>query len=68
MLSECNSLTSIDLNSFNTKSVKNMENIFFNCESLNSLDLNNFDTSSVNYLFSIIFGMTIIIIIFYIVS
>ena len=46
MFYSCSSLTSINLTTINTYSVKNMDNMFYNCKALLSLDLSNFDTSS----------------------
>ncbi|MBQ8196205.1 MAG: BspA family leucine-rich repeat surface protein, partial [Oscillospiraceae bacterium] len=43
----CSSLTSLDLSSFDTSKVTNMNNMFYNCSSLTSLDLSSFDTSMV---------------------
>lgn len=51
----CDSLTSLDLPSFNTSNVTNMEGMFSYCDSLTSLDLSSFDTSNVTnmrYMFS----------------
>ena len=47
MFSECNSLTSLDLSSFNTKNVIYMKNMFYNCCSLTFLDLSNFNYNKV---------------------
>ena len=41
------SLSSIDLSSFDTNNVINMENMFHGCKALTELNLNNFDTSKV---------------------
>ena len=43
----CSALTLIDLSSFNTSNVTNMQYMFNHCESLTSLNLSNFDTSNV---------------------
>ncbi len=43
----CESLTSLDLSSFDTSKVENMGWMFSYCESLTALDLSNFDTSKV---------------------
>ena len=43
----CNSLSSVDLSTFNTSNVTNMSWMFFGCGSLSSLDLSAFNTSSV---------------------
>ena len=47
MFSNCSSLTSLDLNYFDTSNITDMEAMFENCESLTSLDLSSFDTSNV---------------------
>ena len=47
MFSNCSSLTSLDLSSFDTSNVTDMSNIFSNCSSLINLDLSDFDTSKV---------------------
>ena len=39
MLSQCSSLTSLNLINFNTQNVNNISFMFFNCSSLSSLDL-----------------------------
>ena len=54
MFRNCSSLTSLDLNNFNTSNVTNMNSMFFSCSSLTSLDLSSFNTSKVtniNYMF-----------------
>ena len=43
----CEKLTNIDLTSFNTKNVINMENMFAYCSNLKSIDLSSFDTKNV---------------------
>ena len=43
----CESLTSLDLSTFDTKNVTRMTDMFFGCESLTSLDLSTFDTKNV---------------------
>ena len=47
MFTNCSSLTSLDLSSFDTSNVTNIGMMFYNCLSLTSLDLSNFDTSNV---------------------
>jgi surface protein len=47
MFSDCNSLTTLDLSSFDTSKVTNMSYMFDSCSSLTTLDLSNFDTSNV---------------------
>ena len=44
MFRECSSLQSINLSSFNTTNVKNMECMFCECSSLQSIDLSSFNT------------------------
>ena len=46
----CKSLISLDLNSFDTKYVKNMSCMFFGCTNLESLNISNFNTSQVTYM------------------
>ena len=43
----CDSLQSVDVESFRTSQVQDMGNMFSGCESLTKLDLRNFDTSQV---------------------
>ena len=45
MFSNCTSLGSLDLSSFNTSNCKDFSSIFDSCSSLVSLDLSNFDIS-----------------------
>ena len=45
--SNCQNLTSINLNSFDTYAVTNMGSMFNDCSSLTSLNLSSFDTSKV---------------------
>ena len=47
MFSYCESLTSLDLSSFNTAKVTNMSEMFYGCSSLTSLDLSGFNTEKV---------------------
>ena len=47
MFSVCRSLTSLDLNNFDTSQVTSMAGMFSECSSLTILDLSNFDTSKV---------------------
>ena len=47
MFSGCSSLKSIDLSSFNTTNVNNMNSMFFYCSSLQSIDLSSFNTTNV---------------------
>lgn len=43
----CESLTELDVSSFNTGNVKTMSSMFSNCAALKRLDLSNFDTGKV---------------------
>ena len=47
MFNGCSALTSLDLSSFNTSKVTNMQNIFYGCYNLKYLDISSFDTSKV---------------------
>lgn len=47
MFNRCASLTSVNLDSFNTSNVIDMNGMFFGCSNLTTLDLSNFDTSNV---------------------
>ena len=47
MFYNCQNLTLLDLNNFNTSNVTNMSHMFHFCSKLTSLDLSNFDTSEV---------------------
>ena len=47
MFEYCSSITSLDLSSFNTSAVTNMDQMFDSCRALTSLDISSFDTSSV---------------------
>ena len=47
MFSGCNSLSSVDLSTFNTCNVTDMNGMFSGCNSLSSLDLLTINTSSV---------------------
>ena len=47
MFMNCNSLTSINLKSFETSKVTNLKKMFFGCRSLTSLDIYNFDIANV---------------------
>ena len=51
MFSDCTSLVSLDLSSFNTSKVTNMECMFCNCNNLERLDLSNFDMSKTESIF-----------------
>ena len=56
MFYECSSLKSIDLSSFNTTNVNNMESMFYKCSSLISIDLSTFNTTNVENMSSMFFG------------
>ena len=45
MFASCESLTSLDLSSFNTSNVTDMNRMFSSCKNLTSLDLSSFNTS-----------------------
>jgi len=47
MFSNCESLATLDLSSFNTEKVVAMNSMFLGCESLTSLDLSKFNTANV---------------------
>ena len=44
MFESCSSLTNLDLSSFDTSKVTNMDYMFSDCSNLTSLDLRSFDT------------------------
>ena len=46
MFSNCSSLTSLDLSSFNTKNVETFARMFINCKNLVSINLSHFNTSN----------------------
>ena len=50
MFSNCKNLKSIDISTFNTKNVTNMESMFIQCKSLTTLDLSSFNTASLTHL------------------
>ena len=47
MFNECSSLQSIDLSSFNTTNVKDMNHMLSYCSSLQSINLSSFNTTNV---------------------
>ena len=56
MFSDCSSLESLDLSSFDTNKVIDMTAMFFRCTSLKSIELSSFDTSNLkfkNYMFNL---------------
>ena len=48
MFAGCENITHIDLSSFNTQEVTNMERMFFKCCNLVSVNLSSFDTRKIN--------------------
>ena len=50
-----NNLESIDLSSFNTQNVTNMNRMFFKCSGLQSLDLSSFKTQNVTDMFGMFY-------------
>jgi surface protein len=54
MFRDCKNIEKIDLHSFNTENINNMEGMFFNCENMKQFDSSFFDTKNVTnmgYLF-----------------
>ena len=43
----CSALTTLDLSSFDTQNVTDMNGMFYDCSALETLDLSNFDTQNV---------------------
>jgi surface protein len=60
MFSGCSSLQSLDLSSFNTASVPDMNRMFSGCSSLQSLDLSSFNTASVTDMNSMFSGCSVL--------
>lgn len=56
MFSGCRSLTSLNLSSFNTARVTNMQSMFSDCSSLVTLDLSSFNTSNVQTMSEMFFN------------
>ena len=55
MFNRCNSLTSLNISSWDTSNDTSMWGLFYNCQKLTSLDLSNFNTSkatNMDYMFS----------------
>ena len=52
----CSSLNSIDLSSFNTTNINNMDGMFYLCSSLKSIDLSSFNTTNLNNMNSLFGG------------
>ncbi len=53
-----NSLTELDLGSFNTQNVTNMYGMFYGCQKLKSLNLSSFDTGKVQFMGYMFAGCT----------
>lgn len=49
MFSYCSSLTSLDLSSFDTSQVTDMDRMFVDCSSLTNLDMRNATFNATNY-------------------
>ena len=61
MFCNCNSLTKLDLQKFNTTNVTDMEGMFYKCSSLIELNLQNFNTTNVTnmeYMFCNCYSLT----------
>ena len=56
MFSYCQSLTSLDVSSFNTENVTDMRGMFSYCQSLTSLDVSNFNTENVTNMSEMFYG------------
>ena len=56
MFDGCSSLTSLDLNGFNTSKVTDIGYMFYECSSLTSLDVSNFNTSKVTNMQGMFYG------------
>ena len=56
MFTYCSSLTSLDLSSFDTSAVTNMDSMFRGCSGLTSLDLSSFNTSAVTNMYAMFNG------------
>ena len=52
MFNNCKQLISLNLSSFDTSKITNMEKMFYNCSKITSLDLSNFKTSIVTNMIS----------------
>jgi surface protein len=52
----CKKLKSLDLSTFDTSNVNDMNGMFSGCEELESLDLSNFDTSNVKMMYYMFHG------------
>ena len=47
MFSGCQALKEVNISSFNTSNVTNMDSMFYECISLKDIDLSNFNTNKV---------------------
>ena len=56
MFTDCRSLESLDLSSFNTSNVTNMQVMFQNCRHLKNLNIKSFNTSMVTYFTQMFMG------------
>ena len=56
MFYNCKSLKSINLSSFNTNNVTDMNEMFSGCESLESIDLSSFNTNNVTNMNGMFYG------------
>ena len=60
MFMDCASLTSLDLPSFNTINVINMNNLFSGCIKLQSLNISSFNTQNVNQMDYMLYGIGLV--------
>ena len=58
MFANCYALKNVDVSSFDTSSVGDMNSIFYNCSSLTSLDIKNFNTSNVTSFSNAFYGLS----------
>jgi surface protein len=56
VFSDCQLLSSLNLNHFDTVKVTDMSNMFYNCKGLTSLNVNNWDTSNVVNMYGVFNG------------
>ncbi|MCF0259787.1 MAG: BspA family leucine-rich repeat surface protein [Erysipelotrichaceae bacterium] len=56
LFSNCSSLRTLDLSSFNASNVINMRGLFENCSSLESVNLSNFKTTNTKYMSGMFVG------------
>jgi surface protein len=52
----CKNLTSLDVSSFDTSNVTDMDEMFWGCESLTILDVSNFNTSNITYMYKMFYN------------